>query len=146
MKTTKTTAKTETTSTLCKCGCGETLAPKRTFRQGHDARFAGRIVKLNDGRITWKDIEAEIQDYAIPHYEAEMTTKPAKTVKTTRKPKTAKMTEDTGKIATDLVKTSNLCHAPLVPVVIPEAKKTRKIRVKKADIKAVMTATEPDIE
>lgn len=29
----------------CCCGCGEIVAPKRLFRQGHDARYAGQLIK-----------------------------------------------------------------------------------------------------
>lgn len=30
---------------LCRCGCGEAVAPKREYRPGHDARHAGQIAR-----------------------------------------------------------------------------------------------------
>lgn len=30
---------------LCRCGCGEHVAPKRSYRPGHDARHAGAVAR-----------------------------------------------------------------------------------------------------
>ena len=58
-------AKTE----LCQCGCGEPVAKGRLFRQGHDARFHGRVAKLRDGRLDTKDLPGlGVKPYAMPHY------------------------------------------------------------------------------
>lgn len=56
----------------CRCGCGEICKPKRTFRQGHDARFHGRIRKLRDGRLKMADVKAVIEPYAVKYYAAEV--------------------------------------------------------------------------
>ena len=56
----------------CHCGCGEITRYKRIFRQGHDARFMGRVRKLQDGRMSWADLKALIEPYAMPLYHAEV--------------------------------------------------------------------------
>jgi hypothetical protein len=35
--------KTETGTDTCRCGCGETVNPKRFFRQGHDQRLISKL-------------------------------------------------------------------------------------------------------
>jgi hypothetical protein len=56
----------------CSCGCGEMCKPKRTFRQGHDARFHGRVRKLTDGRLIMADLKEMVEAYALPLYKAEL--------------------------------------------------------------------------
>ena len=71
--TTKTTKTNKTAKpTLCQCGCGEPVAANRTYRQGHDARFYGRCIKVVDGRLTMKDLKAAIGSYALKFYKAEI--------------------------------------------------------------------------
>lgn len=57
---------------LCQCGCGEALLPGkpgRLFRQGHDARFHGRVRKLTDERMSMQELAELVEPYAIPAYE-----------------------------------------------------------------------------
>lgn len=35
-------------SRLCRCGCGHAVAPKRNFRQGHDAKLKGILVRAHN--------------------------------------------------------------------------------------------------
>jgi hypothetical protein len=54
---------------LCHCGCGEPVAKGRSFRQGHDARFHGRVAKLADGRLSIEDLPGlGVKPYAVPFY------------------------------------------------------------------------------
>jgi hypothetical protein len=38
----------ETTTRRCECGCGETVAKRSSFRQGHDQRLKGTLLRLVD--------------------------------------------------------------------------------------------------
>lgn len=65
---TKKTAEKNAEPRPCHCGCGETTNGKSYFRQGHDARFYGRVKKVIDGRLSFDDVLAVIQDYAVDNY------------------------------------------------------------------------------
>ena len=54
------------TPNRCLCGCGG--ATRSRFCMGHDARYHGRIKRLKDGRLTLRDLEAEIGAEAIQTY------------------------------------------------------------------------------
>lgn len=75
------------------------MAKGRTFRQGHDARFHGRITKLKDGRLTWVDVVALIEEYAIPNYEAKFEKAPA--AKPVRKPRAIRIVKSKPKVEAD---------------------------------------------
>lgn len=113
---------------LCQCGCGEPLEKGRRFRQGHDARFAGRITKLEDGRMTWEEVKSLIQTYAIPIYEQYIGTVASKP-KTTKKAGNTETPKEKTAVAADLVKTSNECHEPLIPVKL--SRKSKKLPTSK---------------
>ncbi len=57
---------------LCRCGCGETCAPGKKFKQGHDARFHGRVKKIKAGILKIADLpKLGVKDYALKFYRSE---------------------------------------------------------------------------
>lgn len=67
-------ASTKTPGGLCHCGCGETCKPKRLFRQGHDGRFHGRVLKIRNGDLKISELSEvlNVQQYAICFYREEV--------------------------------------------------------------------------
>lgn len=58
----------------CLCGCGEPTSGSK-FKPGHDARFHGRIRRIQNGKLTIEQLQEEIgrKNYAMPSYEAALT-------------------------------------------------------------------------
>ena len=58
----------------CLCGCGEKTSGSK-FKPGHDARFHGRVRRLQNGKLTLEDLKTEIgqTNYALSTYETAVT-------------------------------------------------------------------------
>lgn len=56
----------------CLCGCGEVLKPKRTFRQGHDARFHGNAKKVARGKMTMTEATKGMPERGVTIFRTEV--------------------------------------------------------------------------
>lgn len=55
----------------CMCGCGALANAGKSFIQGHDMKFKGRVLRLSREQMTWADLKREIADTScISHYKA----------------------------------------------------------------------------
>lgn len=61
--------KKKSSTSPCLCGCGEIVAGR--FRQGHDSRFHAAVKKLQDGRMTGKDVRKKYSAQMLKNIIAE---------------------------------------------------------------------------